>query len=317
MNSKNLNVRYRRNHYAKKRTKAIVIICISVVAVLAVLLIFLGNVFGNTSDGRKEEILGTENDAVPQTTSTVPNANGYALSLISVNSGANSLSAYVSRARGLGGNTLGFAARDSSGREIYSSTIAQNTGKQAANSGYTTLRSLQSTAGSLRTSAGVDVKALGTNDAVYRSVLLSYDAGVCAELCLGGVDDVFIRITNGEINEANAESLLGFVDSVKSINPSAVVGLALSQKFFSTQNSDVLIHRFAEKFDFLAYDITGYTTSDGNHVDYVSKCVDVAQLYVMMYNMRVLIPSTDDATIANMIAALRSKSINNWQVYIP
>lgn len=312
-----MNVRYRRANYTKKRIKVIVAICTVVIVVVALLLLIFGNAFRRASEERKEEILGNENNTPVDITSTVPAANGYALSLSSVNAGTNPLSAYVSRARGLGGDTLSFAARDSSGREIYSSTIAQNTGKQASNVGYVTLRNLDSSAGSLRTSAGVDVKALGTNDRVYRSVLLSYDAGVCAELYLGGVNDVFIRITNGEINESNVRDLIGFVDSVKNIESSAVIGIALPKSFFSVQNADVLIHELSEKFDFMLYDITGYTAADGDMVSYVSSSVDAAQLYIMMYNMRVLIPSTDDATIANMIATLRSKSINNWQVYLP
>ncbi len=317
MGGRGAGVRYRNTNYTKKRVKVIVTVSVIVLALIAIVLLIVGNVLRASSEEKKEQPIGNENNTVVDAGSDVPLANGYAMSLSSVISGTNTIDAYVNRARGLGGNVLTFAARDSSGRELYTSSLAASMGKQSG-SGRVALRDIESRTGSsLRTSAGVNVLALGESNEIYRSVLLAYDAGICAELYAGGADDVFIRLTAGQISSGNVEELLNLADSVKNINASVVLGIAIPRSFFSLADADTLIDRLSEKYDFLLYDLTDYTASSGDAVEYVRKNVDAAQLYVMMYEMRVLLPLTDDATIANMIAAVRAKSINNWQVYIP
>ena len=317
MGGRSMNVRYRNSSYTKKRVKVIVTISALTLAVIAVALLIIGNVLRASSDEKKEQPIGSENDAVIDAGSDVPSANGYSMSLSSVNSGTNTLNTYINRAKGLGGNVLSFAARDTSGRELYSSELAVSMGKQSG-SGRVSLRDIErGTGSSLRTSAGVNVSAFGESDAIYRSVLLAYDAGICAELYEGGVDDVFIRLTSGQVNSESIDAVLNFADSVKKINPSVTIGIALGKGFFALADADTLIDRLSDRYDFLLYDLTDYTSASGDAIEYVRSNVDTAQLYIMMYDMRVMIPLAEDAIIADMVAALRSKSIDNWQVYMP
>lgn len=317
MSGRSMGVRYRNSSYTKKRIKAIITIAVIAVAVIGIALLIVGNILRAAAEDKTEMPIGSENDTTVDAGSDVPFANGYSMSLASINSGTNALSTYIGRARGLGGNVITFAARDAGGRELYTSALAASMGKQSG-SGRVTLRDINSQAGSsLRISAGVNVSAFGEKDAIYRSVLLAYDAGICAELSAGGADDVFIRLTAGEISSSNIEAVLGFADSVKAIDPNVTLGIALSSKFFSLSDADTLVDRISDKFDLMLYDLTDYTSASGSAVDYVMSKIDSAQLYVMMYDMRVLLPLAADEVIAEMISALRSKSIDNWQVYMP
>ncbi len=317
MNGKNLNVRYRRQSqlYAKRRIKVIIAISAAVLAVLIAVFLIVGNLWRRKIEEGKNHTLENDTPAT-DVVSTVPSVNGYALSLSGVNAGTNTISAYVNRARGLGGNGLCFAARTSDGKELYSSSLAQSMGKQTASSGNVTLRNVVNGAGSLNLSAGVDVTAFTESDAVKRSVALAYDAAICAELARGGVDDVFIRLSGvTSLSQTNLDELLRFVDTVKGIESTAKIGVALPKGFFSTQGADVIVDTLSESFDFLLYDITGYTSASGSATSYVSANIDPAQLYIMMYKMRVLLPTGEDSVIAEMVSALGTKSIKNWQVY--
>jgi len=308
-----MGVRYRNSSYAKKRVKVIVIISAVVLALIAIILLVVGNILRANSEDKHEKPMGNENDIAVEAGSDVPSVNGYAMSLSGVNAGEATLNSYVTRAKNLGGDTISFAARDASGNELYSSALARNMGKQ---SGKTTLKDINSRAGSLRVSAGVSVSAFSEKDAVYRSVLLAYDAGICAELFAGGADDVFIRLKNGKVNSESVEALLNFAVSVKNIDASTVLGLALPSEFFSLSDADTLIDSLSEKYDFLLLDLTEIK-SGSDVAEYVKSSVDAAQLYVMMYEMRVLLPEADEETTEAMITALTAKSIDNWQVYIP
>ena len=311
-----IGVRYRNSSYTKKRVKAIVIICAVVLSLIEITLLIVGNVLRARSEEKHEKPIVNENDAVVEAGSLVPSVNGYAMSLSNVNSGNATLSGYASQARSSGGTALCFAARDSLGKELYTSSLASSMGKQTS-SGRVSLRDINNSAGSLRTSAGVNISAFSEKNAVYRSVLLAYDAGICAELYEGGVDDVFIRLTSSDVDSENIEALLNFAQSVKNINSSVVLGIALTSDFFYLTEADTLIDRLSEKYDFLLLDLTKGAPSGANAADYVKKSVDSAQLYVMMYEMRVLLPETDKETTDALITALRAKSIDNWQVYIP
>ena len=321
MNGRNMGtrpkgVRYRNTSYAKKRAKVIIIIVAVVLAVVALTLLIVGNILRANSEDKHEKPMGNENDTVVDAGSDVPSVNGYAMSLAKVNSGDTAVSTYVTRARNLGGNAISFAARDASGNELYSSELARSMGKQTAGSVKATLRDIDNRAGALRISAGVNVSALGEKSDIYRSVLLAYDAGICAELYAGGADDVFIRITKGSVNSDSAEALMNFAQSVKNIDGTAVLGLALTDEFFGLADADTLIDRLSDKYDFLLLDLTN-VKAGSDVAEYVKSSVDAAQLYVMMYEMRVLLPEADEETTEAMITALTAKSIDNWQVYIP
>ena len=316
MSGRGMSVRYRNTSYTKKRAKVIVIISAVALALIAIALLIVGNILRARSEEKYERPIGDQNDAVVEAGSDVPAVNGYAMSLSNVNSGAVSVNTYVSSARNLGGNAICFAARDASGNELYASSLALSMGKQSG-SGRVTLRDIDNRAGSLRTSACVGVSALGEQNSIYRSVLLSYDAGICAELFDGGVDDVFIKLTKGKVESENIETLLNFADSVKNIDSSVVLGIALTNDFFALSDADTLIDRLSEKYDFLLLDLSVDIPSGKDVTEYVKESVDAAQLYVMMYKMRVLLPEADSETAANMVATLKAKSIDNWQVYIP
>ena len=138
MNGKNLNVQYRRNSYAKKRIKAIVAITAIVIIALAVLFFIVGKALKNKVDGNDEERSGAATTAVttPLEHAELPSVNGYGISLSGLDEQA--ISDKLSAIEDVSGSGINFVARNSSGEEIYSSSVAKNMGKQDASAGYDT-----------------------------------------------------------------------------------------------------------------------------------------------------------------------------------
>ncbi len=318
MNGKNLNVRYRRNSYAKKRIKVIAIISCIAVAALVVVLLIVGGLLKEKTDRDKLEDMNKESDVQNNIEEhiRVESVKGYGVSLSGATS--NSLADKVTAISKSGGNGLSFLARDDNGKELYSSSVAKSMGKQSGD-GYVTINTITSRAAyrGYNTSAIVDVTAFNKKDDIERSVLLAYDAAVCAELCRGGIDDVIIRLDGTDISENNIDELVRFAESVKAIEEDSVIGIALTRKMLESSSAEVLVARLWEKYDLLALDISSDFKDDGDPYEYAYENVSGKEnqifFYVLRHNMRVLLPELDDASVKKMAEAISDKGHNNWQ----
>ena len=124
MNGNNLNVRYRRNAYAKKRIKVILAIAAGVIGVLLILFLVFGGILKDKVEDDIEEDRtreSTDTDIIEEH-AMPPSVNGYGISLSGLtSSSASDKIAQIAKNEGSG---ISFIARNSSGSEIYASYVA-------------------------------------------------------------------------------------------------------------------------------------------------------------------------------------------------
>lgn len=318
MNGKNLNVQYRRNSYAKKRIKAIVAITAILIVVLVVLFFVVGKILKNKVDGNGGEGGGTGTPAVttPPAHAELPSVNGYGISLSGLTNQA--ISDKVSAISDVSGSGINFVARNSSGEEIYSSAVARNMGKQTASAGYVKVSDIASRAErrSLRVSAILPVSAFQVSDDLERSVILAYDAAICAELSREGADDVLISLRGAEVTEKNIDELIRLAESVKNIDSEVLLGISLGRGMLEAAGSEVLVSKLWEAYDFLAYDISE-PEANKDVLTFAEESVNPeVHYYLLRYNMRILLPSLAGAELEGVVGVLKGKGLSNWQTVV-
>ena len=315
MNGKNLNVQYRRNSYAKKRIKAIVAITTIVIIALVVVFFIVGKVLKNKVDGNNEEKSGAATTEVTDSLvhAELPSVNGYGVSLLGLTEQA--ISDKLSAIAGLEGSGVNFVARNSSGEEIYSSSVAKNMGKQNASAGYVSVADIASKAKSrnLRVSAILPVSAFSVSDDLERSVLLAYDAAVCAELSREGADDVLISLGGSEVTKENIDELILFAENVKNIDADVLLGISLGRAMLEDEGSEVLVSKLWEAYDFLAYDISA-PEADKDILTFAEESVNAeVHYYLLRYNMRILLPALEGTELEGVVGVIKGKGLSNWQ----
>ena len=160
------------------------------------------------------------------------------------------------------------------------------------------------------------VSAFGESDDLERSVLLAYDAAICAELYREGADEVLVMLDGAEITEKNIDELARFAENVKAIEDETVIGISLKRDMLEKEGSEVLVSKLWEKYDFLAFDITEMK-SDADPVEYAEENVNSEMhYYLLRYNMRVLLPNAEADALKGMVSVLAGKGLNNWQTVV-
>ena len=168
MNGKNLNVRYRRNTYAKTRIKIIVTVLGILAALAIVAFLVIGGMLGSKVDAdRNGQASGETQDTENVTPRTeVAAVKGYGVTL----SGATTttISDKATEISKAGGSNISFVVRDSSGKELYSSALAQSMGKQSAGS-YIDITDVESKASAqgLSSSAIVPIYSFSKKDNIF------------------------------------------------------------------------------------------------------------------------------------------------------
>jgi hypothetical protein len=318
MNGKNLNVQYRRNSYAKKRIRVIAAIAAIVIVILVVLFFVIGRVLKNKVDKSKEEDSASDIPAVtaPLGHAELPSVNGYGFSLLGATN--QTISDKIGEISSAEGNCINFVVRSASGEEIYSSSVAKNMGKQTASSGYVSVGDISSRAENrgLRVSAILPINAFDVSDDLERSVLLAYDAAICAELYRDGADDVLVSLRGKEVTEENVDELIRLAASVKNIDSEVLIGVSLSRAMLEAEGSEVLVSKLWEAYDFLAYDIS--EVEEGADVrTYAEESVNSeVHYYLLRYNMRILLPALEGDALTGVVSVLAGKGLSNWQTVV-
>ncbi len=315
MNGKNLNVNYRRKAYAKKRARAIITIVASALVLLFVLFLIFGGILKNKVDDERQNdgSSQTDNVATDNIHTNVPSVKGYGVSLEGLS--ASALSDRLTQIGNAGGDCVSVVVRSSTGNELYSSSVAQGMGKQEQSNGLISADTVASRAANkgMKASALLDISAFSEKDDLERSVLLAYDAAICAELCRDGMDDVIITVRSTEINEDSIDELVRFAENVKAIESEAVVGIALSKDMLASEGSEVLVSKLWEAYDLLALDITDIGEDEDPTASAQEKVSSEIHYYLLRYNMRVLFPSLGSDRLEDVVSILSDKGLTNWQ----
>ena len=314
MNGKNLNVRYRKNTYAKTRIKVVLAMLGIGLAVLLVLFLVVGGWLNKKlkGDDGNTVIHGSQNTNDVVERKEVSSVRGYGVTL----SGATAtvISEKASEIARVGGNNISFVVRDAAGNEIYNSTLAQSMGKQTAGS-YIDIGDIENraTGRGLSSSAIVPVYSFGKQNDIERAAQLFYDAAICVESSREGADDVLIKLEGTEITDENIDEVLRIAEWVKDLDENVVLGITLTRDFLCKEGVETLVGRLWEKYDFLSLDLTGMQSGESVSQDGSNNEI---QFYLLMYKMRVLLPDLPAEELQGIIAELGSMNVDNWQTVV-
>ncbi len=314
MNGKNLNVRYRKNTYAKTRVKVIAII-LGIVAVIAlVLFLVIGGILNNkVEDNDKNNVVhGTQNTETVTEHKEVLPVNGYGVSLLDAT--ASAISESAAKIAKAGGSNMSFVVRDESGNELYKSALAKSMGKQNEEN-YIDIGDIEKRASNQRlsSSAIVPVYSFSKKDDIERAAQLFYDASICVECSREGADDVLVSFEEVEITDKNIEELLRFADWIRDLDENVVLGITLKRELLEEGNAETLVGQLWEKYDFLALDLTDMKA--GETIAREEKNNEI-QFYLLMYKMRVLLPDLPAEELRELVAEIESMNVNNWQTVV-
>lgn len=315
MNGKNLNVRYRRNTYAKTRLKVILAIVGGIVAILLVLFLVIGSSLKNkVDDNNKNDAPATEDNATEMNVrKEVRQVNGYGLSLLGLStSGAYDKALEVSKADG---NNISFVVRDNAGKELYKSALATDMGKQSSSTQYIDVTDIASRAKnrSLSASAIVPVYSFSKKDDIQRASQLFYDASICAELYREGASDVLVKLEGTKISDKNIDELLRLAEWVDDLDDEVVLGITVTRELIEAEDAEVIISKLWESFDFIALDLTDLKSAEELSQNSES---DEMQFYLLMYKMRVLLPDLSGEEIESIVTSLNAMNVDNWQTVV-
>ena len=314
MNGKNLNVRYRKNAYAKTRIKVIAAIFGVVAIALVILFLVVGGLLNKKveDDQVNSAVQGTQSADTSPKKKTVPSVNGYGVNLSGATlSAVNQSLADVSKS---GGNNISFLVRDASGSEIYKSALAVSKGRQTGE-GYIDIGDIESraTTKGISTSAIVPVYSFAKTNDIERATELFYDASICVEAFREGADDVLIKLEGAEITEKNIEELLRLAGWVKELDENVVLGISLTRSVLTSEKSETLVAKLSESYDFLALDLT---SMKGGETVLPEGSNNEIQFYMLMYKMRVLLPDLGAEELGAIISEIESMNVNNWQTVV-
>ena len=311
MRGRNSSKYYRKSSYKKRKLRNILIISAICLVVLFLLFVIFGNRLNKKIDEERAGRDKAQTTAVPQA-----NTAGYAIEayFVDISSGAD-VSAQVKELSSLGVKSVSLKLTDANGNLLIKSELARSLGYQSSSDSLADLSGVVSRATyyGMFTSAVLDLGCISEKDAKQRAVRLAYEASLAVEIAEKGIGDVIVRASGADAS--HTELLIDFARSVKSINDTVVLGVALPESFFYHESSAEDIASLAECFDIIGLDISTTPKDYKNELEYIERVFSESNLkyYVLRYNMRVLLPKTaaefDDA----LKVVLQENSIQNWQ----
>ncbi len=160
------------------------------------------------------------------------------------------------------------------------------------------------------------VNAFSKDDTLVRSVELSKNASVIAEVLMAGFDEVVIIFS--DISADNIDEAIRFIDSIKALTNNGAVGVAVPESILKLEEAakkSEFINILSENADFLAIDTSNATDSDISA--YIGEKINTEKLHLHMYKMRLLLPYSSDKQVQDgIISSAEENGISNWQIII-
>lgn len=204
--------------------------------------------------------------------------------------------------------------RSDSGEIFYRSTVAQNlTGQAAAGVDLAELLPALQKAG-IYTSAVFGVNNFSETDTAVGELTRAYEISLCAEIGAAGVEEILL--TGLPITVDTLDAVTAFLDEIHAQLPESVqLAVAVPVDLTANAAGTVLAKQLSRSVDTLALDLRGLTPAEGETLAQTASAVFAdASLYFSKYNMRVLIPATDDATFSELHQVLELNAVHNWQI---
>jgi hypothetical protein len=306
-------MRYRRSVYRKKRIRIAVLTVAVSLAVIAVLFVIIGNLVGS-----KVEQSQNDRNNTPPTDQALPHAPVRSARAfpVALSESGSSLSSRLSQAASLGYTDVSFEMDTRDGMLRYSSDVAPLWGKQSIGTDLWRLPD------AVKSFDNLGLYCIGvthasdfkSEDDLVRAAAVGYYSSLIAEALRSGVDEVLIYV--GELPTQRYAELTRLADEVHRLCPDGGrVGLSLPAAIFADDSNAQLLDDLWSSFDFLAADLTGATSAGVDTVTYIDSTLGEMLYYLLRYELRVLVPYTDDPALSAQIeAAVTAKNTTNIQI---
>ncbi len=306
--NRNRHMQYRRSIYRKRRIRVIIITSAVILTLLAILFLIIGNVFFDKANESENEPVQTttpqNNDSIPA--DSVRQIKATAISL------ETSLNSALDSAKASGFNAVSVMLNTSDGKLTHYSDIAKRLKYESFNDVKTSVSKLMESAKdrSLYVSGVYYVSAFSESDELARSVYVAELATVISESLQAGLDEVILLAP--DITEEQCTEVTHLISEIRAFVPDAVIGFALPKSLVESNNSN-LIASLAKEISFLTLDLTKY--GDADPLEFAKERINAMHLFLLMYEMRVIIPSLEDAEKqSSIISTVESADISNWQI---
>ena len=310
MRGKNSSKYYRRNSYKKRKLRNILIISAICLAVLFLLFLIFGNLLNKKSEISRAQREKSQTTAAPADDTAEYSIEAYP---VNISSGVD-INARIKELSGIGVDAVSLKLTDAKGKLLISSEIAASLGYQSSAESLVDLSSVISRAKyyGMFTSAVFDLQFPDQKDAKQRAVTLAYEAALAVEIIEEGANEVIVRAPSADVSAT--DMLIDFANSVKSINDTVILGVALPTDFFYQDSSAEAVAMLADVFDIIGVDASN-VGDDKDALEHIEMVFSVSNLkyYVLRYNMRVILPQISDDKDEALRDVLTENSIQNWQ----
>ena len=298
--------------YRKRKIRLVLIILATVLALLIIGFLVIGNLLHQRSEEEdsaknpREETSTAEQSLPP----APPSVSAYPVALESKDS-----SSFFSRLGALkeqGGTVASVVLNKKSGTRLYRSSLADELGLPTSGAGISLSDATEGAKAQGISLSGVfSLTAFSEDDALMRSVILAREASLVAEAMLAGFDDVLLLAP--ELSTEHLPEVVRFVDTVRALCPDACLGLTLSSELLSSEGASTLMDTLRSSLNFFALDATLSEQNDASAT--IEDTVSGNLYYVLRYEMRILIAEAENAdTQSAWIASAEKSGISNWQI---
>ena len=309
MRGRNSSKYYRRNSYKKRKLRNILIISGICLVVLFLLFVIFGNLLDKKID---TERAGRDKG---ETTAEIPqDAAPYSIEAYPVDINAD-VTAQIKEMSSKGVSAISLKLTDTQGKLMVYSDIASSLGYQSKSDALVDISAVISRAKyyGMHSSAVLDLQFPTQKDAKQKAVMLAYESALVAEVAEKGAGEVIVRVPSTDAMQIG--DLTDFAESVKSINDTVVLGVALPRDFFYGESSAENVAKLAQSFDIVGIDASNMPSDTTDTLEYLESVFSESNLkyYVLRYNMRVLLPQVSNDQDEELRAVLKENSIQNWQ----
>lgn len=204
--------------------------------------------------------------------------------------------------------------RDAAGEVHFRSTVAQGlTGQASAGLDLALLIPALRSA-NIYSSAVFAVTSFSEPDAVARELQHAFEISLAAEIGAAGVDEILL--TGLPITVDTLDDITVYIEKIAVQLPDDVqLAVAVPPELVEGASGTVLSKQISQHANTVVLDLRGLTPEDGQtYPEAVSTIFADASLYFSKYNMRVLLPDTDDNTFSELRQVLELNAVHNWQI---
>ncbi len=297
MRTPNRHIKYRRSVYRKNNIKIIIITSLVAIIVTVLLFVIIGNIIGN----KVEENISKRNEKNTQSEQTehtlIKSVKSYPVMLSDENS---KLSSRLSNITKNGYTDVSFKLNSSEGVLLYASPVAQSLGRQSSGVNLWSLEEAIQLCkeNGLYSTGIIHLSDFYTDDDLARTVSLGYYSAQIAEALRSGIDDILIFAKDIPIEQYY--ELSGLAKEIHRLCPEGKIGLSLPSSVFSNQEFSETVDAVWNSFDYLAVDLS-VVPDDTTVIDYVNDNLGSMLYYLLRYNIRVLVPYSDDLSVISVI----------------